>query len=72
MFTNGDPIAVRAGQLGGRRRAERLSPRRIRQIARKAAAARWTPKEREAQRARMLAFADKLREAGLLAPKVKA
>jgi hypothetical protein len=72
MFTKGDPIAITAGQKGGRRRAEKLSPARIRSIARKAAGARWkSPAQREAHRARMLAFADKLRAAGLLAPKEK-
>ncbi len=40
-----DPAAVeftrRAGKKGGRARAEKLSPERRREIAKKAAAARW-------------------------------
>jgi hypothetical protein len=41
-----DPAAVERGHLGGikggKARAERLSPERRREIARKAAAARWS------------------------------
>jgi hypothetical protein len=34
----------RGGKIGGKLRAEKLSPERRSEIARKAAAARWTPK----------------------------
>ena len=35
------------GPIGGRRRAEKLGPRRRREIARQAALARWRRKRRE-------------------------
>jgi len=37
-----DPHAVHLGQLGGRARKRKLTPERRREIARKAAEARWS------------------------------
>lgn len=37
-----DPAAKAMGRKGGKARAERLTPERRREIARKAAASRWT------------------------------
>ena len=39
-----DPAAVALGRRGGKARAERMSKKRRREIAKKAAAARWTQK----------------------------
>jgi hypothetical protein len=44
-----NPYAVHLGRLGGKARGERLSPERRREIARKAALARWA-KERKKKR----------------------
>ena len=72
MFTRGSATAIRAGKKGGKARAAKLSARRLRESARKAVLARWSdPAQREAQRARMLAEADKLRAQGLVGPRVE-
>ena len=39
-----DPAAIERGKKGGKARASKLSPRKRRQIAKKAAAARWRKK----------------------------
>jgi hypothetical protein len=41
-----DPHAVHLGQLGGRARKRKLTPERRREIAQKAAEARWAKSER--------------------------
>ena len=41
-----DPHAVHLGQLGGRARRRKLTPEQRREIARKAAEARWTKSRR--------------------------
>jgi hypothetical protein len=69
MFVLGDPLAKRAGKIGGKRRGQLLSATRLRKSAQKAARARWSdPAQVEAHRARMRAKAAALREQGLLAP----
>jgi len=51
MSEEKNPAAVELGRLGGRKggkaRAEKLSPERRKEIARKAARARWDKKRRE-------------------------
>ncbi len=51
MTEEKNPPAVELGRLGGRKggkaRAEKLSPERRKEIARKAAKARWDKKKRE-------------------------
>jgi hypothetical protein len=42
-----DPHAVHLGQLGGRARKRKLTPERRREIARKAAEARWAKSDRK-------------------------
>jgi hypothetical protein len=42
-----DPHAVHLGQLGGRARKRKLTPERLREIARKAAEARWSKSNRK-------------------------
>lgn len=39
-------LGRQGGLIGGKRRAEKLSPERRREIAQKAAAARWNPQTR--------------------------
>jgi hypothetical protein len=51
MSKEKNPAAVELGRLGGKKggpaRAEKLSPERRKEIARKAAKARWDKKRRE-------------------------
>jgi hypothetical protein len=51
MAEEKNPAAVELGRLGGRKggkaRAEKLSPERRREIAKKAAEARWAKKRRQ-------------------------
>jgi hypothetical protein len=51
MAEEKNPAAVELGRLGGRKggkaRAERLSPERRREIAKKAAEARWAKKRQQ-------------------------
>jgi hypothetical protein len=51
MTEEKNPAAVELGRLGGRKggkaRAEKLSPERRREIAKKAAAARWAKKRQQ-------------------------
>ena len=51
MTEEKNPAAVELGRLGGKKggkaRAEKLSPERRKEIARKAAKARWDKKRRE-------------------------
>jgi len=51
MAEEKNPAAVELGRLGGRKggnaRAEKLSPERRKEIAKKAAEARWAKKRRE-------------------------
>jgi len=42
-----NPHAVHLGQLGGKARGERLTPERRREIARKAALARWAKRRKK-------------------------
>jgi len=42
-----NPHAVHLGQLGGKARSERLTPERRREIARKAALARWARRSKK-------------------------
>jgi len=43
-----NPAAVALGREGGKRRAEKLSPERRREIARDAIAARWSKRKKKA------------------------
>jgi hypothetical protein len=48
VTTKKNPAAVALGRAGGKRRAEKLSPERRREIARNAVNARWSKRKKKA------------------------